>query len=84
MRGSPPRFGNQEDDASEDDEHIGAKESEEHVHLSPEDGTIGLECPSHDPALPISGAIAGRRCAYRGGEFRDVDSTELQHIEREA
>jgi len=84
MRSSPPRFDNQEDDGGEDDEHIGAKESGEHVHLPPEDGTIGLESLGHDPALLISGAIARRRCTYRGGELPDVDHTELQHIGRDA
>jgi len=83
MRGSPPRFDNQEDDGGEDDEHIGAKESREHVHL-PEDGTIGLECAGHDPTLLISGAIARRRRTYRGGELPDVDRIELQHIGRDA
>jgi len=80
MRGSPPRFDNQGDDASENDEHIGAKECREHVHLHPEDGTIGLECASHDPALLISGAIARCRRTYRGGELRDAGRTELQYI----
>jgi len=83
-RGIPPRFDDQEDDGSEDNEHIGAKESGEHVHLPPEDGTIGLEFPCHDMVLLSSAAavrIAGRRCTYRGREFFDVGRTQLQHID---
>jgi len=65
----PPRFDDQEDDGSEDDDHIGAKESGEHVHFLPEDGTIGLEYPCHD-MVPLSLAavrIARRRYPYSQG-----------------
>jgi len=76
---------NDQEDGDSDDEHIGAKESGEHVRYPPGDGTIGLERPHHDPALLSSGAITRPRpapaqtrcCTYRAGEFRDVDRTEL-------
>ena len=89
-RDGPPGFEDQEDDGDKHDEHISAEESGEHVHLAPEDGTIGLECPRHDPALFRGGAVAGpvpaqaRRGTHGAGELGDVPRTERQHVGRDA